>query len=92
MAVRVLRAKQSFMLPGHPYPVAEGDLYRSDDPRVKGREQLFVDVYDYLGVEQATAQPGQKRKAAKPKVSEPKVEVADGVDSQEAFDAPSSDS
>jgi hypothetical protein len=54
------------MVPGKPGPVNAGEIYRSDDPRVLGREFLFVDVYDLLGVEQATAVPGRKREAKKP--------------------------
>jgi hypothetical protein len=58
---------------GYPEFVHAGESYRSDDPRVKGREQLFVDTYELLGVEQAMASPGRRRAAVKPK-AEPKVE------------------
>lgn len=72
--VKVLQALETFAVIGYPEFVHAGESYRSDDPRVKGREQLFVDTYELLGVEQATASPGRKRSAVKPKV-EPKVEV-----------------
>jgi hypothetical protein len=64
--VRALRARSSFSV-GGVGRVYDGQLVRSDNPIVKGREQLFEDVNDVLGiVEQATKTPGQKRKAAKP--------------------------
>jgi hypothetical protein len=67
--------------------IHKGDLVRSDVPFVKSNPDLFESVDDLLGIEQATKTPGVKRAAKKPAA---KPEVADGVDSQEAVDAPSS--
>ena len=64
--VRALRARSSFSV-GGVGRVYGGQLVRSDDPIVKGREQLFEDVNDVLEiVEQATKNPGQKRAVKKP--------------------------
>lgn len=68
MAVKPLRCARSFAVGRQ--VVRKGDIYRSDDPIVKGREEFFVDVLDELGIEQATKNPGQKRAAKKPKTDE----------------------
>lgn len=44
--------------------VRRGQLVRSDDDVVKGREHLFADVNEGLGIEQATAAPGEVRDVA----------------------------
>lgn len=62
--VRALRARKTFAVPGS-RSFRRGDLIRSDDPVVEGREDLFEDVLNKLGVEQATANPGERRNAAK---------------------------
>jgi hypothetical protein len=76
--VRALRARSSFSV-GGVGRVYDGQLVRSDNPIVKGREQLFEDVNDVLGiVEQATKSPGQKRNAAKPApVEKPAASVSE---------------
>lgn len=56
---RPLRARQAFHAAGR--FVRRGAVLRSDDPVVKGREHLFRDVNDDLGIEQATAAPGERR-------------------------------
>lgn len=86
-----LRAKEPFSfndINGVPRNVSSGELFDSADRNVKGREHLFeaveVDIdrrrKATAGVEDATAEPGEKRsvstapkKAAPPKV-EPKPE------------------
>ncbi len=63
--VVALRAKTSFA--AGPLRVVRGQLVRSDDEIVRGREHLFVNVDEMLGIEQATKNPGERRAAAKPK-------------------------
>lgn len=65
--VRALRAKATIAFPGGRF-IRKGALVRSDDPAVKSHPEVFESVDDRLGIEQATANPGQKRAAAKPEV------------------------
>lgn len=76
--VRPLAVRKSFSAPGYGR-YFEGQLVRSDDPVVKGKEELFADVLDELGIEQATKNPGQKRAAKKPK---PAAEPTQTVDEE----------
>lgn len=87
--VRAVRALSTFKVPGIG-DVYQGDLFRTDDPLVKGREQLFEDVNNLLGIaEQATRNPGQKRAARNPApVPEP---AAEPVFKAEAPPAPEPD-
>lgn len=64
----ILRCKETFIALGKhgPVPVHAGELFDSDHPLVKGRENLFEDVVDLPRhkappVETATAAPGEKR-------------------------------
>lgn len=70
MAVRILRATTTFLV--GPEVISEGTVLLSTNPVVKGRESLFEDVAEVLGVEvaveQATAAPGEKRTRATKKV------------------------
>lgn len=50
------RAKETMFLPGRRL-IAAGDIITSKDPALKGREMLF----ERVGVEQATAEPGELR-------------------------------
>lgn len=68
--VRYLRAVTSFIVAdkkGIGRLVSEGDLLPVDDPVMKGRAHLFVDLEE--GVEQATASPGEKRSVRRPRTS-----------------------
>lgn len=63
MAIRALKCVRSYAV-GRAV-VRAGELKRSDDPVVKGHEAFFVDVLENLGVEQATANPGEGRTVKK---------------------------
>lgn len=54
-----VRCKTSFFAVGRPTMVRAGQLFRSDDPLVVGREDLFDAVEDV--VESASAAPGELR-------------------------------
>lgn len=56
---RALCARQSFHV-GRRF-IPRGTVVRSDDPVIEGREHLFQDVNEELGIEQATAAPGERR-------------------------------
>lgn len=75
--MKILRVRDSFMYygPGYQRMFCAGDLVDSEDPAVKGREQLFQPVEDFVQqrrdrpqiglrgrvVERATAEPGERR-------------------------------
>lgn len=63
--VVALRARTSFAV--GPDRVFRNQLVRSDNPIVEGREHLFAVVDEILGIEKATANPGERRAAKKPK-------------------------
>ena len=52
----MLRARETFFTGDH-RKVTKGDIVDAKDPIVKGKERLF----ESLGVEQATAAPGELR-------------------------------
>lgn len=69
-----LRCKEPFScdVDGVPRTVPAGTLLDSDDPIVKGREKLFEPVDAFMErraprVEQATAEPGEKRSLSRRK-------------------------
>ncbi|WP_435643366.1 hypothetical protein ACR9VJ_18130 [Streptomyces sp. H49] len=76
-----LRCKQSLSayVDGRPRVVRAGALVQDDDPIVKNREHLFEPVDAYLakqspvGVEEATAAPGEKRSRSAPPSSSAKA-------------------
>lgn len=88
-----LRCKEPFAanVAGVPRVVSGGQLVDSADPIVKGREQFFEQVDDFMAkrsteVEQATAAPGEKRsrsRAAK-KAAPVQVEAGDDKGEQDA--------
>ena len=74
-----LRCKEPFSadLNGVPRTIPAGALLDSDDPIVKGRERLFEPVDAYMvrrsqsaQVEQATAEPGERRSVSRRKLAE----------------------
>ena len=78
--VRVVRALTSFSCPQRGQ-VTQGHLYRSDDPRVVGRETLFRDVYEEFGLtEVATRNPGEKRQKVRPTEDKTEDKTEDGED------------
>jgi hypothetical protein len=67
-----MRAKTYFVTATNPPRVVRaGDLVGDKDPVLKGREDLFEPVEEYLdrrsNIEQATAAPGERRSVAVPK-------------------------
>ena len=77
--VAIKRAKSSFsaVIGGTPRVVTEGTLVEDGDPILRGREHLFETVETFMSdrapqstekapVEQATAEPGEKRTVRKP--------------------------
>lgn len=75
----VLVVKEPFGVaygPGQIRAFRKGQVVRSDDPVVKGRERFFEPAEDKLGivpVEQATAAPGEVRDVAIPEVEEKRL-------------------
>lgn len=74
--VITLRASTSFAV--GPMVVQEGQLVKSDDPLVKGRESLFTPAD-----EMATANPGEVRMVTPPAAEEPEAEEAEDGDDAE---------
>jgi hypothetical protein len=73
MSVRILKAVTAFFIGNQFIPA--GSIVLSNDPLVQGREALFVDVMEGLGVdyevvERATAAPGEKRATPRRKKAE----------------------
>lgn len=80
--MKILRVRDSFMYygPGYQRMFCAGDLVDGDDPAVKGREELFQPVEDFVQqqtdrkqvglrgrmVERATAEPGERRTVSRP--------------------------
>ena len=56
----MLRAKEGFVMGGNTI-VRGGQVVRSDDRVVSGREHLFEPLEEALEVEQATRAPGERR-------------------------------
>lgn len=70
----LLVARRAAVIRGrNPRRISKGQIFRADDPIVKGREHLFR-LLDVPDVEQATAAPGEKRTVTKPK----RTKAADG--------------
>ena len=68
-----LRAHTSFAVPGRRH-INEGDLVDASDPIVRGREHLFESSERAtVGVEQATAAPGERRNVQRAESTEPHV-------------------
>lgn len=73
MSIKRCKASFAVIVNGAPRVVTAGQLVSDDDPVVKGREANFEDVETYVSerkarVEQATADPGEKRSVARPAV------------------------
>ncbi|MEU4133652.1 hypothetical protein [Streptomyces wuyuanensis] len=71
MAIKRCKASFAVMVNGAPRVVTAGQLVDDSDPVVKGREANFEDVDTYVSerkarVEQATADPGEKRSVGRP--------------------------
>lgn len=47
--------------------IRQGNRYEQDDPAVEQFPQFFETADEFFGVEKATANPGERRAAAKPK-------------------------
>jgi len=69
---------------GYPEMFNPGRLVDDNDPVIKGREGYFepveVAVARYAGVEQTTAEPGEKRSRSKPRKAAVAAPVVDGAD------------
>ena len=65
----VLRAKETFFVGNA--KLTKGQLVNDDDPIVKGKEHLFESTEEVAipMVEQATANPGQRRAVRRPRVA-----------------------
>ncbi|HEY9353008.1 MAG TPA: hypothetical protein VIP28_07155 [Nocardioides sp.] len=66
MAIKRCKAPFSVWTNGVPRVISGGQLVEDSDPVYKGHEHLFEDVETYMSersskVEQATAEPGEKR-------------------------------
>lgn len=93
MAIKRCRASFAVSVNGVPRMVTAGQLVEASDPVIKGREHLFEDAETYVSerapkVEQATAEPGEKRSvgrpaakkaAAKPPVTEKNASTKEGT-------------
>ncbi|MEU0393815.1 hypothetical protein ABZ208_13730 [Streptomyces sp. NPDC006208] len=71
MAIKRCKASFAVVMNGAPRVITAGQLVDSDDPVIKGREASFEDVETYMSdraarVEQATAEPGEKRSVSPP--------------------------
>ncbi|MFD3333518.1 hypothetical protein ACFWV1_12860 [Streptomyces sp. NPDC058700] len=84
MAIK--RAKSSFVayIDGAPRLVNAGDLIDDSDPVVTGREALFGSIEDHVAgkarpVEQATAEPGEKRSVGRPPTKRPPAKRTEGA-------------
>lgn len=71
MAIKRCKASFAVVVNGAPRVVTAGQLIDDSDPVVKGREASFEDVETYVSerksrVEQATADPGEKRSVGRP--------------------------
>lgn len=73
MAIKRCKASFAVSVNGVPRMVTAGQLVDASDPVIKGREALFEDVETHVAdkaarqapkVEQATAEPGEKRSVA----------------------------
>lgn len=89
----ILRVRDSFLYygPGYQRMFCAGDLVDGSDPAVKGREELFQPVEDFVQektdrkqiglrgrtVERASAEPGEKRETPTPKVEEKSEDKAE---------------
>jgi len=76
MAIKRCKASFAVSANGVPRMVTAGQLVDANDPVIKGREALFEDVETFMSdkaarqapkVEQATAEPGEKRSVAPPR-------------------------
>lgn len=72
MAIKRCRASFAVSVGGVPRMVTVGQLVEASDPVIKGREHLFEDVETHvsdraLKVEQATADPGERRSVLPPR-------------------------
>lgn len=71
MAIKRCKASFAVIENGAPRVITAGQLVDDKDPVVKGREANFEDVETYVSdhkprVEQATADPGEKRSVGQP--------------------------
>lgn len=72
MLVRPIEPFISTAFPEQPTTLGPRDLLDSDDPHVAAHREMFVEVVATVrglatNVEQATAAPGETRKASRPK-------------------------
>ncbi|MFG2328253.1 hypothetical protein ACGFMM_01370 [Streptomyces sp. NPDC048604] len=71
MAIKRCKASFAVVVNGAPRVVTAGQLVDENDPIVRGREVNFEDVETYVSerkarVEQATAEPGERRSVGRP--------------------------
>jgi hypothetical protein len=91
MAIKRCVAAFAASVDGTPRMYTVGQLVDASDPVIKGREGLFEDVETHMAdkaarqaprVEQATAEPGEKRSVARPvakkTASKPEPKSGDG--------------
>lgn len=85
MAIKRCKAAFAVSVNGVPRMVTVGQLVDASDPVIKGREALFEDVETFMSdkaarqapqVEQATAEPGEKRSVAAPARKPPAKKAA----------------
>ena len=72
MAIKRCKASFAVSVNGVPRMVTAGQLVEASDPVIKGREHLFEDAETYVSdrapkVEQATAEPGERRSVLPPR-------------------------
>ncbi len=78
--IKRCKAALILMPGGRPRVISTGDLIDDSDPVVKGYPQHFEDVETYVSdrsdsqVEQATAEPGEKRSFRKPPARKTTIE------------------
>jgi hypothetical protein len=72
VAIKRCKASFSAVIGGAPRVINEGTLVEDGDPILTGREHLFETVETFMSdrsappVEQATAEPGERRTVRKP--------------------------
>jgi hypothetical protein len=80
MAIKRCTAAFAAKVAGIPRMYTPGQLVDDSDPGIKGREALFEDVESYMSnkaarqaprVEQATAEPGERRSVTPPVAKKP---------------------
>ncbi|SDN17891.1 hypothetical protein [Streptomyces wuyuanensis] len=97
MAIKRCRAAFAVSVNGVPRMVTVGQLVDASDPVIKGREALFEDVDTYVSerapkVEQATADPGEKRSVGRPAAKKTATPVKKAAAKPEVKHEPKDDS